>query len=1328
MRLAVVLDPLDALLTTGPEACAGLVAAAAALAAGGRTWVIGVVGTARLGHLAPLLPLLALSDGLGSPGLDPDTWYHLEAPAPGRVRQVVEIPAGVAGVEVEGHAPGDRRSLVDLLEAEAGTLRHWPPLVEAALDLAYRSAAERARTQPHGPRGATLTRADYQAVGGIAGVALARAEAVWAGLDAGVRSALPVLCRALVSLDGARPALRSGDLRVLEADPACRALVAALVEVRLVAVDAERDPLTRSPCPQADYSLLGEVRETLRQTWAEWRARLRPKRAAAALTAELAEDSTAAAAASATSQSGPGAEPGPVVPDDLTDWAAWRAGASFTHPVLLTGWPPVRDWLARSDNRQTLQLRHQIGRRAQLWRRTDCNREYLLGAAGYPAAKALAGTLAGEIEPLEADYLAQSALYLGLQHRRSQALRAIGASLLVLLALATLAALWALDASRFARVQLHRSELAAAATDIAKGNSPRALMRALAAAPALPQEASNTVSRILTENRLIAMAQGPQDAAPGPEGRPISPAFRDDGERLITATPTEGVSLWRLDEGRFELEGPLADPGLDLRMLAFVGKGDASRVLAGGPGGVWLLPAGPGAAPDYPCAMDFGSVVALDPNGRHVAVAQALGQTEGEGASAGTQAAGYGVCIIDLDRRRTALRIPDPDNPEAGPLHKREILGLDFSPDGQRLATASADGSAKVIDLASGEPILTLPPEGRLRRGINRAVFDPVDGGRIGLACADERVRVYRTDGTLIANLGEIQEGGVTIRLHTSGVHDLDFARDGRYLVAGDDDGQVVRWDLTRAGSAQILGQHRLAVTQVRVAPAHGDADAEPVALTASDDRSARLWGVYTGRELAAFSHDAAVTDALLSTDGSRVMTFADRDGSARLWGVRRISRIGHRMTQTDHVGSVAVSPDATVSEGQSNNPASDGADATGRRPLVFAIGSHDGSIGVWHQDGATPAVPPQRMRLLTGHSGRVRRVGFSPSGRWLASASYDGTARVWDPRTGAGCTMDAVVSTPETGSGNAAAVPEVYRALFGPDEDWVLTASNDPIPVRLWGWDGHTCVPQDPDPAFAHGSARVQAAAVGRDREGAQIVATGDEAGQVRVMRRRPGLGWERLCDLDAHKGHILDIALSPDGTRLASAGKDGNIRLVRLLAQDCALQAPLTGHRSQVNALSFAPDGASLVSAGQDGIARVWGSDGTPLAKLLGHRERVSIVEFSPDGHWILTGSRDGDLRLWPAPTRHVGTLDGSWLTLGAGHRTVASAVFTPDGKGLVAGYWGNAAYLWRLWSEDAPDQTLVATWGAQRAGLTLIQEADRFRRENHLDLRHSSPGEAP
>jgi WD40 repeat protein len=228
--------------------------------------------------------------------------------------------------------------------------------------------------------------------------------------------------------------------------------------------------------------------------------------------------------------------------------------------------------------------------------------------------------------------------------------------------------------------------------------------------------------------------------------------------------------------------------------------------------------------------------------------------------------------------------------------------------------------------------------------------------------------------------------------------------------------------------------------------------------------------------------------------------------------------------------------------------------------------------------------------------------------------------------------------------------------------------------------------------------------------------------------MRRRHGFGWERLCDLDAHSGPVLDLALSPDGALLASAGQDGTVALARLLAKDCAPQAPLTGHRTAVNSVRFAPDGASLVSAGQDTSALVWSRDGRPLARLTGHRERVSLAEFSPDGHWVLTGSRDGDLRLWPAPTAPVGTLDGAWLTLGAGQRGVTSAAFTPGGRGLIAGYWGNAAVLWRLWSATTPAPTLVATWGPQRAGLALIQEADRFRRENRLDLRPSGPGEGP
>ncbi len=1324
LRLALVLDPLDDLLAgplgppgpqpgpadavpdgdagldpgPGPDASAlsvsVLIAAVTALAATGRVWVIGVLGNARLGHLHPLLPLLAAPAPGTEPGpagaLDGQAWYRLPPPAAARVRQVVEIPSRVAGIEVEGYAPGTDLSLVDLLEAEAGPLAHWPPLLEATLERIYRIGLARAAGAAP-----SLVAADYRTAGGIAGVVLARAEAVWAGLDPAVQAALPRLCRALIALDGVRPGLRAGELTLLEADPACRALVAALAAARLVVLDGERDPLSRSPCPPADYSLAGYLRGALKATGAQWRARLNPARALRELTAEA-----------------PGADHGPAVQvqgqaqaqggeavEDWSDWADWRPRAVFAHPVLLTRWAPVRDWLADPSHRETLRLRHHVARRALLWRRTDCNREHLLGEAGFAAARRLGRDLAGEIEPLEAAYLAESERHLRFERQRNQALRALGVTLVVLLALATTAAFWALDASRQARVALHRSLLDAAGNDMARGNSPQALMRALAAAPLLPQEATDTLSRALTGNRLIAMAQGGPEAAPGPDHPVISPAFSDDGERLITADHGNGVDVWRLRDARLDLEAHLGGDGLDLRVLAFAGRGDQARPLAGGPGGVWRLPAAPGAAPDYPCGVDAEHATAVDPSGRYVAMAH--GYPNESAPQPGSQAAGplptgaapgpgpgrHGVCVLDLERPGTVLLDL--------PLHQAPILGLDFAPDGRRLVTASADGTARVLDLAQGAEVLSLPPEGRLRRPIHRAVFDPSGSGRIALAGGDGQVRVYDAEGKPLAALQDVRNGPTTVRLHASAVLDLAFARDGRYLVAGDDDGQVVRWDPLHPDTAQILGQHDLAVDQVRLAPPHGEPDAEPLVLTASQDGTARLWGLYTGRAIAAFSQDAAVTDARFSTDGSRVLTASDLDGSARVWSVHRLPRIAQTLALPDHAGPVAVDPsDAGAS-------------------LNFAVGGYTGGLEVWRLPGRDPGAEPQRLWLLEGHRGRVRRLAFAPSGRWLASAAADGTARVWDIQTGTGCTMDV---------GDA---KEVGRVLFGPDEDWLLTASDDPRqPVRLWSWDGTHCLPLDGGPGFAPAraqtGARVQAAAVIRARDGATLAATGDDAGLVRVLRRAPNGTWQQVCDLAAHRGPVLDLTLDPDGARLASGGDDGGVVLTRIGPEGCSPQAGLDGHTAAVQSVRFAPDGSSLVSASQDGSARVWGPDGTPLATLAGHRARVGQAEYSPDGHWILTGSRDGDLRLWRTPDRPQGRVEASFLTLPPGRRGVTGVAFSPDGNRVLAGYWRNAAQLWRLWDPGQPPADLVATWGPQRARLALVQEAERYRRDNRLDLR--------
>jgi WD40 repeat protein/predicted Ser/Thr protein kinase len=177
------------------------------------------------------------------------------------------------------------------------------------------------------------------------------------------------------------------------------------------------------------------------------------------------------------------------------------------------------------------------------------------------------------------------------------------------------------------------------------------------------------------------------------------------------------------------------------------------------------------------------------------------------------------------------------------------------------------------------------------------------------------------------------------------------------------------------------------------------------------------------------------------------------------------------------------------------------------------------------------------------------------------------------------------------------------------------------------------------------------------------------------------------------SHPGHVIALAFSPDGKRLASGG-DSRVVYIWDAATGKQL-AECTGHTSKLLSIAFRGDGQRLVTASHDGTVRQWDAQtGREVEPPYGHHTaETSAAVFSPDGQRIASAGSDRTVRLWQASGRQ----DQAVLR---GHTGAISALaFSPDGRRLASASYsrpnsqGDATV--RFW-QAAPEATLPALVG--------------------------------
>ncbi|MEO1444690.1 MAG: AAA-like domain-containing protein [Cyanobacteria bacterium J06635_11] len=549
-----------------------------------------------------------------------------------------------------------------------------------------------------------------------------------------------------------------------------------------------------------------------------------------------------------------------------------------------------------------------------------------------------------------------------------------------------------------------------------------------------------------------------------------------------------------------------------------------------------------------------------------------------------------------------------------------EIQDAVFSPDGQHIAVATADGLLS-LRKPSGEIVWEIPAHAE---SVNAVTFS-TDGQLIATASSDRTVKLWQLDATPVTT--DIQG--------TESLSRVQFLPEGQSIVAAGRN-TIGRWQIageqmtsTRRGALRAVSPDGSFLVVIRLPKTADNPIGEhmPVPRTLNPDAAER------NRSLAGLPKSKG---PLRRTPGSKAVARTPSRKPNTMIVDANDNLITQFHTEDGPIFSVAVSADSQL----------------------IATAGVDGAVHIWNKDGTF-------KQALIGNKSDVREIAFSPDGEMLATAGDDQVIRLWQINGG-------LIKTFE---GHQA---EVNKLIFSPDSQRLVSTSDDQT-LKLWqvketqhqvlaghgdairqltfnaysqlfsgAVDRWLNIWQQQGDSFA--SLPVQQITPGDPRPTALTTydsetALSFEFGRVKIWKSagsslagqsstgQPPADYQLQQTLEAGT-KINQLLYSPDGNYLIATTRDDSLKYWQREPSGQFPTVPTGASEAIENpdAIAISPDGQTIAVATGNHTLTMLNNRGDVIKTVAGHKADILSIAISPDGQWIATASKDRTLRVWP------------------------------------------------------------------------------------------------